>query len=155
MLGNVEEWTGTLWGGDLAKSDFPYPYQPDDGLRSGDDGPKSFPDAPHRAWRVFRQPTGRGQLQGRVRQDRSSRQRLPLAVGFVSFRSWHSQPRNPGPARHTKELGDLMARRTIHCEATPPPTATWQQVIVERMRTGRLVPIVGRRLGDDLAFGGH
>jgi formylglycine-generating enzyme required for sulfatase activity len=31
MLGNVQEWTSTLWGSDAQKSDFPYPYQADDG----------------------------------------------------------------------------------------------------------------------------
>jgi formylglycine-generating enzyme required for sulfatase activity len=31
MLGNVQEWTNTLWGGDLNQGDFPYPYQYDDG----------------------------------------------------------------------------------------------------------------------------
>jgi formylglycine-generating enzyme required for sulfatase activity len=31
MLGNVWEWTSTLWGVDWQESDFPYPYQPDDG----------------------------------------------------------------------------------------------------------------------------
>ncbi len=31
MIGNVEEWTSTLWGSAEAKNDFPYPYQPGDG----------------------------------------------------------------------------------------------------------------------------
>jgi iron(II)-dependent oxidoreductase len=31
MAGNVQEWTSTLWGSDLNKSDFPYPYQARDG----------------------------------------------------------------------------------------------------------------------------
>lgn len=31
MVGNVQEWTSTLWGSDLNKSDFPYPYQAHDG----------------------------------------------------------------------------------------------------------------------------
>lgn len=31
MLGNVEEWTSTLWGSDPQQSDFTYPYDPDDG----------------------------------------------------------------------------------------------------------------------------
>jgi formylglycine-generating enzyme required for sulfatase activity len=31
MLGNAEEWTSTLWGTDPAASDFPYPYQAQDG----------------------------------------------------------------------------------------------------------------------------
>ena len=31
MLGNVEEWTSTLWGSDSLQSDFKYPYDHDDG----------------------------------------------------------------------------------------------------------------------------
>jgi formylglycine-generating enzyme required for sulfatase activity len=31
MLGNVEEWTSTLWGSAEARNDYPYPYQPGDG----------------------------------------------------------------------------------------------------------------------------
>ncbi len=31
MVGNVEEWTSTLWGSDPGQSDFEYPYNPDDG----------------------------------------------------------------------------------------------------------------------------
>lgn len=31
MLGNVQEWTSTLWGSDLSKNAFPYPYRADDG----------------------------------------------------------------------------------------------------------------------------
>ena len=31
MLRNVQEWTSTLWGSDTKSSDFPYPYQADDG----------------------------------------------------------------------------------------------------------------------------
>jgi formylglycine-generating enzyme required for sulfatase activity len=31
MLGNVEEWTSTLWGSAENKNDYPYPYQPGDG----------------------------------------------------------------------------------------------------------------------------
>jgi iron(II)-dependent oxidoreductase len=31
MIGNVWEWTSTLWGTDWRESDFPYPYQADDG----------------------------------------------------------------------------------------------------------------------------
>ncbi len=31
MIGNVWEWTSTLWGQHWQKSDFPYPYRPDDG----------------------------------------------------------------------------------------------------------------------------
>ncbi len=31
MLGNVEEWTSTVWGGAPKDNAFPYPYKPDDG----------------------------------------------------------------------------------------------------------------------------
>ena len=31
MLGNVQEWTATLWGSDLKKCEYPYPYRADDG----------------------------------------------------------------------------------------------------------------------------
>lgn len=31
LLGNVEEWTNTLWGDNLNQSEYPYPYQSDDG----------------------------------------------------------------------------------------------------------------------------
>ncbi len=31
MVGNVQQWTSTLWGSELNKSDFPYPYRPGDG----------------------------------------------------------------------------------------------------------------------------
>jgi formylglycine-generating enzyme required for sulfatase activity len=31
MLGNVQEWTNTLWGADLNQSDFSYPYEANDG----------------------------------------------------------------------------------------------------------------------------
>jgi formylglycine-generating enzyme required for sulfatase activity len=31
MIGNVQEWTSTLWGSDLKKGAFPYPYRSDDG----------------------------------------------------------------------------------------------------------------------------
>ena len=31
MVGNVSEWTNTVWGHDPAESDFPYPYRADDG----------------------------------------------------------------------------------------------------------------------------
>lgn len=37
MLGNVQEWTSTLWGADSRKSDFPYPYQADDGREDPED----------------------------------------------------------------------------------------------------------------------
>jgi formylglycine-generating enzyme required for sulfatase activity len=31
MVGNVQEWTSTLWGSDLKANVFPYPYRPEDG----------------------------------------------------------------------------------------------------------------------------
>lgn len=31
MAGNVQEWTSTLWGSDVKKTAFPYPYQTNDG----------------------------------------------------------------------------------------------------------------------------
>jgi len=31
MLGNVQEWTSTLWGSDTRENAFPYPYRADDG----------------------------------------------------------------------------------------------------------------------------
>ena len=40
MVGNVWEWTRSLWGKDFNKPDFPYPYDPTDGreqLEAGDD----------------------------------------------------------------------------------------------------------------------
>jgi formylglycine-generating enzyme required for sulfatase activity len=45
MLGNVQEWTSTLWGSELMTSDFPYPYQSDDGredLAAGGRLPRAF-----------------------------------------------------------------------------------------------------------------
>ncbi len=33
--------------------------------------------------------------------------------------------------------------------------ATWQQTVVERIRAGKLVPILSNAVGDDLALGGH
>lgn len=38
MLGNVEEWTRTLWGADPQQSEFAYPYDPHDG-RETDEAP--------------------------------------------------------------------------------------------------------------------
>jgi hypothetical protein len=53
-----------------------------------------------------------------------------------------------------QQQGAAMARQRT--DAPPAPTAsTWQQTIVDRARAGKLVPIIGRRLGDDLALGGH
>ena len=46
MLGNVQEWTNTLWGSNLHQSDFPYPYQADDG--------REDPKADERLHRVYR-----------------------------------------------------------------------------------------------------
>ncbi len=49
MIGNVQEWTGTLWGSDRKKCAYPYPYRPDDG--------REDPDADqilHRVYRVHR-----------------------------------------------------------------------------------------------------
>ena len=47
-----------------------------------------------------------------------------------------------------------MARiKTAQSEARPP--ATWQQTVVERIRAGKLVPILGHATEDDLALGGH
>jgi formylglycine-generating enzyme required for sulfatase activity len=31
MLGNVQEWTSTLWGSRREQPDYPYPYRADDG----------------------------------------------------------------------------------------------------------------------------
>ncbi len=31
LLGNVQQWTRSLWGGQVQQPDFAYPYQPDDG----------------------------------------------------------------------------------------------------------------------------
>ena len=47
-----------------------------------------------------------------------------------------------------------MARiKTAQSEDRAP--ATWQQTIVERIRAGKLVPILGHATEDDLALGGH
>jgi iron(II)-dependent oxidoreductase len=35
MIGNVWEWTSTLWGQDWQQSDYAYPYRPDDGRENG------------------------------------------------------------------------------------------------------------------------
>jgi formylglycine-generating enzyme required for sulfatase activity len=41
MIGNVWEWTRSLWGKELGKPDFVYPYEPDDpnreDLKAGND----------------------------------------------------------------------------------------------------------------------
>ena len=36
MLGNIWEWTSTLWGNSWKRSSFPYPYRPDDGRENND-----------------------------------------------------------------------------------------------------------------------
>ena len=46
LTGNVQEWTSTLWGTDIRVSDFPYPYQMDDG--------REDLDGPHRSYRIHR-----------------------------------------------------------------------------------------------------
>ena len=49
MLGNVEEWTSTLWGSDLRQSDYPYPYRADDGRENRAVGQRLF-----RTYRIHR-----------------------------------------------------------------------------------------------------
>ncbi len=49
MAGNVQEWTSTLWGSDLKKSDFPYPYRPKDGREDLAAG-----EHLHRVYRIHR-----------------------------------------------------------------------------------------------------
>ncbi len=34
-------------------------------------------------------------------------------------------------------------------------TATWQQTIVERIKAGKVVPIIGHVIDDDWVLGGH
>ncbi len=46
MLGNVQEWTTTLWGSERQESAFPYPYRVDDG--------REDVDADQRLARVYR-----------------------------------------------------------------------------------------------------
>ena len=46
MAGNVWEWTRSLWGVDIEKPDYGYPYQADDGREN--------PDAPATVRRVLR-----------------------------------------------------------------------------------------------------
>jgi hypothetical protein len=43
--------------------------------------------------------------------------------------------------------------RTTGPESRGP--ATWQQTVVERIRAGKLAPILSNAVGDDLALGGH
>jgi formylglycine-generating enzyme required for sulfatase activity len=47
MSGNAQEWTSTLWGSDLNKTDFPYPYNRHDGREQQNGGPR-------RVYRVYR-----------------------------------------------------------------------------------------------------
>ncbi|MCP4701763.1 MAG: SUMF1/EgtB/PvdO family nonheme iron enzyme [Gammaproteobacteria bacterium] len=49
MLGNIQEWTATLWGSDPDETAFPYPYQKDDG-RNEPDADKYL----HRVYRIHR-----------------------------------------------------------------------------------------------------
>jgi formylglycine-generating enzyme required for sulfatase activity len=46
MVGNVWEWTSTLWGDDWRKAAFKYPYEADDG--------REDPDEPASVYRVYR-----------------------------------------------------------------------------------------------------
>lgn len=48
LLGNVQEWTRTLWGNDLNTSKYPYPYRVDDGREDGSPGTKERLYAIHR-----------------------------------------------------------------------------------------------------------
>ncbi|MEW5961071.1 MAG: SUMF1/EgtB/PvdO family nonheme iron enzyme, partial [Chloroflexota bacterium] len=48
LVGNVQQWTSTLWGSDLNQTDYPYPYRPDDGRE--DLVAKHLP----RAYRIYR-----------------------------------------------------------------------------------------------------
>lgn len=56
MLGNVREWTSTIWGNDPRRSQYPYPYQVDDGREDKGADPtlyriirgSSFKDRPER-----------------------------------------------------------------------------------------------------------
>ena len=49
MLGNVQEWTHTLWGADPNQSDFLYPYHADDGREADGESPSL-----HLAYRIQR-----------------------------------------------------------------------------------------------------
>lgn len=49
MIGNIQEWTNTLWGEDRKQCGYPYPYQPNDGRET----PESDPQRP-RLRRVHR-----------------------------------------------------------------------------------------------------
>lgn len=48
LLGNVQEWTSTLWGSDPKENMFPYPYRPHDGRE------EAKPVHLHRVYRVYR-----------------------------------------------------------------------------------------------------
>ena len=45
MVGNVWEWTSTLWGDDWREATFTYPYQPDD---------RENPEASAAVYRIYR-----------------------------------------------------------------------------------------------------
>jgi formylglycine-generating enzyme required for sulfatase activity len=49
MVGNVQEWTSTLWGSNLNQNDFPYPYQANDGRED-----LAAEQRLYRAFRVYR-----------------------------------------------------------------------------------------------------
>lgn len=49
MLGNVQEWTSSLWGSDRQTADFMYPYDPDDGREEMD-----AEQHMHRVYRIHR-----------------------------------------------------------------------------------------------------
>jgi iron(II)-dependent oxidoreductase len=45
MLGNVQEWTNTLWGSDLTKNSYPYEYNAQDGredINAGQRLPRTY-----------------------------------------------------------------------------------------------------------------
>jgi iron(II)-dependent oxidoreductase len=48
MLGNVQEWTSTLWGSDPKENAFPYPYRASDGREEAN------PAHLHRVYRIYR-----------------------------------------------------------------------------------------------------
>ena len=42
MLGNVREWTSTIWGDDSQQTAYPYPYQVDDGREDGGEDQSAY-----------------------------------------------------------------------------------------------------------------
>jgi iron(II)-dependent oxidoreductase len=42
MVGNVREWTNTLWGNDYETPTYSYPYQANDGREKGDEDTTSY-----------------------------------------------------------------------------------------------------------------